>query len=87
MTDYQIISLIFVFIIAVILYLLWRTVRAGQSYRYFPRVIKKISKYNLKNVLIPDAVEGSSFIDWLVLTPRGILVISQKTIPRDDFCI
>jgi len=32
----------------------------------------------MKNVVIPDAVEGSSFIDWLVLTPRGILIISQK---------
>jgi len=32
----------------------------------------------MKNVIIPDAVEGSSFIDWLVLTPRGILIISQK---------
>lgn len=32
----------------------------------------------MKNVVIPDAVEGSSFIDWLVLTPRGVLIISQK---------
>ena len=78
MTDYQIIGLIFIAIIAVILYLIWRTMRSAQSHRYFPRIIKKISKYYMKNVLIPDAVEGAAFIDWLVLTPRGILIISQK---------
>lgn len=78
MADLQIIGLIFIVAVAVILMLIWRTIRSAQSYRDFPRIIRKISKYNMKNVVIPDAVEGSSFIDWLVLTPRGVLIISEK---------
>lgn len=78
MSDYQIIGLVFAVISAVILFLIWRVMRTSESRHYFPRVIRKISKHYMKNVLIPDAVEGSSFIDWLVLTPRGILIISQK---------
>jgi len=78
MTDLQIIGLSFGVIIFGILILIWRTMRAGQSHQHFPRIIKKISKYYLKSVIVPDAVEGSSFIDWLVLTPRGVLIISQK---------
>ena len=57
--------------------LLWRYVKPN-SEKQFARTIKKISKYVMHNVIIPDAVEGSSYIDWLVLTPRGILVLSQK---------
>ncbi len=78
MTDYQLIGMAFIIIISVILVLLWKTRQSNQTHRYFPRIIKKISKHYMKNVLIPDAVEGSSFIDWMVLTPRGVLIISQK---------
>ena len=78
MSEFQIVALVFAVIILVILYLMWKTYRSADSHKYFPRIIRKISKYHMKNVVIPDAVEGSSFIDWLVLTPRGILIISQK---------
>lgn len=78
MSDYLIVGLVFVVIISIILFMIWKTYRSTESYRYFPRIIRKISKYYMKNVVIPDAVEGSSYIDWLVLTPRGVLIISQK---------
>ena len=57
---------------------LWRYFFKPDSEKIFSRTIRQISKYVLHNVVIPDAVEGSSYIDWLVLTPRGILVLSQK---------
>lgn len=78
MSDYLVVGLVFFVIILVILYMIWKTYRSTESHRYFPRIIRKISKYHLRDVVIPDAVEGSSFIDWLVLTPRGVLIISQK---------
>ncbi len=78
MSDYQIVMSVFAIIIAIILFMMWKNFRSKESHRYFPRVIRKISKHYMKNVVIPDAVEGSSFIDWLVLTPRGVLLISQK---------
>jgi len=56
---------------------MWRYFKPD-SEKLFARTIKRISKYVMHNVIIPDAVEGSSYIDWLVLTPRGILVLSQK---------
>lgn len=78
MTEMQMIVGGLIVVIGLILFLIWRTSQSGKSYRDFPKIIRKISKYHMKNVIIPDAVEGSSFIDWLVLTPRGILIISQK---------
>jgi len=78
MSDYLIVGLVFVVIISIILFMILKTYRSTESYRYFPRIIRKISKYYMKNVVIPDAVEGSTYIDWLVLTPRGVLIISQK---------
>ena len=86
MLDYQIVGLSFAVIILMILMMIVKTYIRTKSYRYFPRIIRKISKNYLKNVVIPDAVEGSSFIDWLVLTPRGILIISQKPYQGIIFC-
>lgn len=86
MPDYQIVGLVFAVITVIILLMILKTFRSAKSYRYFPRIIRKISKDYLKNVVIPDAVEGSSFIDWLVLTPRGILIISQKPYQGMIFC-
>lgn len=78
MSDFQIIGISFSVVILIIIFLIWKNYRSTDSHKYFPKVIRKISKFYMKNVVIPDAVEGSTFIDWLVLTPRGILIISQK---------
>lgn len=86
MPDYQIVGLVFVVIISIILMMIMKSYRSTKSHRYFPRIIRKISKHYLKNIVIPDAVEGSSFIDWLVLTPRGVLIISQKPYQGMIFC-
>ncbi|MDH5180016.1 MAG: NERD domain-containing protein [Gammaproteobacteria bacterium] len=32
----------------------------------------------MRNVVIPDAVEGTSVIDWVVLTYQGILILKMK---------
>ena len=79
MAEYQwILPWILVSLVLLLLViLLWRYFKPS-SEKQFARTIKKISKYVMHNVIIPDAVEGSSYIDWLVLTPRGILVLSQK---------
>ena len=78
MSEYEMIAGIIAVAIIVILILIWRTSQSSKSYREIPKIIRNISKYHLKSVLIPDAVEGSSYIDWVVLTPKGILVINQK---------
>ena len=78
MSEYELIIGGILIVSVIILIMIWRTNQSGKTYRDFPKIIRKISKHHMKNVIIPDAVEGSSFIDWLVLTPRGILIISQK---------
>ncbi|MDH5443942.1 MAG: NERD domain-containing protein [Gammaproteobacteria bacterium] len=78
MSDIEIIGSGIAGLIAIILFLIWRNSQSGKSYRDFPKIVKRISTHYMRNVMIPDAVEGSSFIDWLILTPRGVLIISQK---------
>ena len=78
MTEYGFIVGGLVILSIVMVVLIWKTSQSGKSYREFPKIIRKISKHYMRNVIVPDAVEGSSFIDWLVLTPRGVLIISQK---------
>lgn len=78
LSDIQLVSLIFTVVILMIMYVMLKTFRSKESFRYFPKIIQKISKIHMKSVLLPDAIDGSTYIDWLVLTPRGILVIVQK---------
>lgn len=80
MFDYQqMISIGFVVIlISVGSYFLYRNLRKYYSKHNYARLIKKISKYSLRNVIVPDAVEGTSIIDWVILTPQGILVLCIK---------
>lgn len=81
MWDYQQIASLGVTGVLLLLavYVLYRNLRKYYSKDNYARLINKISKYSLRNVVIPDAVEGASLIDWVMLTPQGILVLNIKT--------
>lgn len=78
MADYQQIAIIVASIVVglVIAVLLYRKLRSYYSKSNYARLINKISKHSLRNVIVPDAVEGASLIDWVILTPEGILILN-----------
>jgi len=81
MTDLQMLLNIGIPIIALLIisYVAFKILRKHFSKNNHARLIRQISKHSLRNIIIPDAVEGSSFIDWVVLTPQAILVLNIKT--------
>ncbi|MDH5407583.1 MAG: NERD domain-containing protein [Gammaproteobacteria bacterium] len=81
MTDMQLLLKIGVPLAATVILAiaLFKVLRGYFSKNNHARLIKKISKRAIRNVIIPDAVEGSSFIDWVILTPKGILVLNIKS--------
>lgn len=81
MTDIQMLLKIGIPIAAALILgvAIYKMLRKYFSKNNHARLIRKLSKYSVRNVVIPDAVEGSSFIDWVVLIPQGILVLNIKS--------
>jgi len=39
------------------------------------RVIEGLGVENLRDAVLPDGVDGLAFIDWLLLTPKGLVLL------------
>lgn len=46
--------------------------------RHVEKVINSLGVTALHNVVLPDGIDGLSFIDYLLLTPKGIVVLTIK---------
>lgn len=58
--------------------LLLRIYRRDAEQRRVARLIRNLNTEFLKNVGFPDGMDGNIFVDYLVLTPSGILVIDLQ---------
>ena len=43
--------------------------------------IKSVSRAVLQDIIIPDVVDGQIHLDYLLLTPKGLLVLDVKDMP------
>ena len=55
-----------------------RQYQATRHEREVERVIESLQVPSLRNVVLPDGVDGLTFIDGLLLTPGGIVVLTLK---------
>lgn len=69
------VSLLLLLVIAIIVR---RHLRATREERKIKRTMLKVSYQLMPNVELPDEVEGSVHIDYLVLTPGGIVVMDVQ---------
>lgn len=58
--------------------LLTRYLRRTQHTRQINKLIRDLSRAELRNVLVPDAVDGEVWIDCLLLTDGGLLVLDIR---------
>lgn len=58
--------------------LLLRIFRRDAEQRRVARLIKSLNTEFLKNAGFPDGMDGTVFVDYLVLTPSGILVMDLQ---------
>lgn len=67
------------FILAVIIvWIIIRYINKESGNKKITKIIKKMATGYVQNIAIPDGLEGYVFIDYLVLTPTGILVINVQ---------
>lgn len=59
--------------------LLWHR-RRGNMARVVRRTIRRISHDCLRDIVLPDGIDGAVQIDYLLLTSRGVLVLDVKDI-------
>jgi len=65
-------------VVAVLLFLFFRSYRRNQHQRQINKLIKDLSHKSLRNVLFPDSVDGQIWIDCLLLTDGGLIVLDIR---------
>lgn len=68
-------------LIAVIAIGIWFNQPARRERRNIKRAVKRLGAKTLSDISLPDGIDGEVFIDYLVLTPDDIKVISVKRYP------
>ncbi len=74
-----------VFIIAIILTSM-PTIKYLLHERRLKVMIRRLGASYIKNVIVPDGIGGSSFIDYLILQPEKILIVMLKRYRGTIFC-
>lgn len=64
---------------------LWRWWRLRRARRRLVHAITSTGFEHLQDVLVPDGNDGSLHVDFLVLTPRGILVVDLRDVIGNVF--
>ena len=72
-------------VVAVVVVGLWWGLRERSSRRDLIRAIQKVSHDSLADILIPDGLGGEIYIDHLLLTPRGLVVLDVKDVQGSVF--
>lgn len=71
------IGLAFIAMLTLVILLL-RYMRRTQHTRQINKLIRDISRSELRQVLMPDAVDGEVWLDYLLLTDGGLLVLDIR---------
>ena len=62
----------------VIVFIVFRYYRRNQHQRQINKAIKDLSRQQLRNILIPDSVNGEIWIDCVLLTDGGVVVFDIR---------
>lgn len=58
--------------------LMTRYLRRTQHTRQINKLIRDVSRSELRNILVPDAVDGEVWLDYLLLTDGGLVVLDIR---------
>jgi len=67
-----------VFVAVAILFVFLRIHRKNQHQRQINKLINDLSHKSLRNILFPDSVDGQIWIDCLLLTDGGLIVLDIR---------
>jgi len=71
------VAVLVIYLLATLVYVLRALRRRGARRRLHEAIIAASVEY-LRDVLVPDGMEGAVHVDYLLLTPRGVVVIDLR---------
>ena len=69
--------ILFISLLSTGILILFPAIRQKLHHAKIEKAIARLGKYQMKNVLLDDGVDGKVFIELLCLTPDGLLVLSK----------
>jgi hypothetical protein len=58
----------------------WRQTKKNKHQRHIVNVLESLGVKYLKDVVLPDGLDGLAFIDYLLLVPNGVVVLDVNHI-------
>ncbi|MBI3774725.1 MAG: NERD domain-containing protein [Gammaproteobacteria bacterium] len=65
-------------VVTMVLPIVLRSYRRDAEQRRVAKIVKNLNIAYLKNVAFPDSMDGYVFVDYLLLTPAGIVVLDLQ---------
>jgi len=63
-----------------VIFFIWTQVKKGRHQRHSQKVIESLGLKYLHNLVFPDGLDGLVFIDYLLLSPSGFIVLDIEHI-------
>lgn len=74
-TMFYVFEAIAVLVLLGAIFFIWKQVNKGQHQRHVQKVIDSLGVKYLHNLVLPDGIDGLVFIDYLLLSPVGFIVL------------
>lgn len=58
-----------------IIFFIWKQMNKGKHQRHAQKIIQSLGVKHLHNLVLPDGIDGLVFIDYLLLSPSGFIVL------------
>ncbi len=71
---FSMVALGIIFFVATVWYF-WRQLQKSRHERQIHRMLESLGVKYLHDIILPDGIEGYTYIDYLLLTPNGIVVL------------
>jgi ABC-type nickel/cobalt efflux system permease component RcnA len=59
-------------------FFIWKQLRQSHHQRHAQKLIESLDVKQLRNLVFPDGVDGLVFIDYLLLSPKGFVVLDLE---------
>lgn len=71
---YSLIAAGIIFVLVTAWYI-WRYLQKTRHQRQIHKVLESLGTKYLHDIILPDGIEGYTYIDYLLLTPKGMIVL------------
>jgi hypothetical protein len=76
--TFYVLAAVTALVLVVVIFFFWKQSRKNRHQRHAHKVVDSLGVKYLRNVVLPDGIDGLVFIDYLLLVPGGFVVLDTQ---------